>query len=224
MRWGQCLPETRFEEREEGQGVITGYAAVYYRSDDPGTEYTGLGFRERIAPGAFTQTVGEDDIRGLFDHDSSKVLGRTAAGTMTVSLTNRGLRYEIPYDEHDQDHRQVKRKLERGDITGSSFGFRVRGEDWSTEDGEDVRTLTDVQLSEVSVVTFPAYQSAKAGLREEDLAEIRSAHLHWQEQAGRLHSGLDLDEYRQELLHNAADHAQLWQAIRDLQQQLRRIQ
>jgi len=176
MRQGLITPETRFDESTQS---ITGTAAVYYRSDDPGTEYTGLGFRERISPGAFAKTVAEDDIRGLFDHNPAQILGRTSARTMEVSLTKRGLTYSIPYDESDQDHRNVKKKLERGDITGSSFGFKVRDEEWSSQDGEDVRNLTDVQVAEVSIVTFPAYKSASSGMRDEDLVEIRSALDAW---------------------------------------------
>lgn len=185
MRWGNVLEtETRVEQRD-GTPVISGYAAVYYRQGDAGTEFTGLGFRERIAPGAFDRTVAEDDIRGLFDHRSDRVLGRTRAGTMKLEIDKRGLRYEIPFDDQDPDHRAVKRKLERGDISGSSFGFRVRDEEWTTEEGEDVRTLRDIALSEVSIVTFPAYVGTNAGVRDEDLAEIR--------QAFQQHKGDDLE-------------------------------
>lgn len=150
---------------------FSGYAAKFYNPADTGTEFQ-LGSRmfERIASTAFS-TYKTDDIRGLFNHDSNIVLGRTTAGTMFVDVDGVGLRYRIPFDTNDPDHQRVAAKLKRGDVTGSSFQFAVRssGSQWSTEirNGEkvEIRTLTDVELFDVGPVTFPAYSSATSGVR-----------------------------------------------------------
>jgi HK97 family phage prohead protease len=187
MRRGPVQTDgTTIETRDDGSQVISGMAAVFHRSDDPGTEFQLMdGVVERVAPSAFTSSLERgDDVRGLVNHDPNIVLGRTKSGTMTLSQTKRGLRYEIPYDEHDPDHRSIKRKLEKGDISGSSFGFRVTGETWEErDDGMDVRTITDVELLDVSPVTYPAYKSTSSGVRSDDLAEVRSARENWRSES-----------------------------------------
>ncbi len=70
--------------------MLSGYAAVF----NTDTVIAGM-FRERIAPGAFTAAVREDDVRALFNHDPNCVLGRTTAGTLSLSEDQTGLRYQI---------------------------------------------------------------------------------------------------------------------------------
>jgi hypothetical protein len=69
------------EQRAEGdKNVITGYGAVFYNSADPGTEYSLFSdMVERIGPNAFDDALNRDDVRGLFNHDSSMLLGRMGA-------------------------------------------------------------------------------------------------------------------------------------------------
>lgn len=175
------------EVRIEGDGEdrkIVGYAAVYYRADDPGTEYTLWGDNvERIMPGAFDRAISEDDTVGLFNHDSNMVLGRRTAGTMRLTVDDRGLRYEIdPPDT--QTGRDVVASLERGDVNGSSFGFKIDHEEWVSEgDGvSNVRLIRGVKLFDVGPVTFPAYTSTAAGMRAdtETLDEARASLEAWQ--------------------------------------------
>lgn len=158
------------EIRAEGDAppVIAGYAAVFEQlSVDLG------GFREKIAHGAFAKSVGAD-VRALFDHDSSFVLGRTKAKTLTLTEDQRGLRVEItpPNTAHA---RHVVELLKRGDIDQMSFGFRTRADRWENRDGETVRTLLDVDLIEVSVVAFPAYPQTEAAMRSLDVWRAASA-------------------------------------------------
>lgn len=145
----------------------TGYGAVFNkRSQNLG------GFVEQVAPGTFTKTLQEQDIRALFNHSEDHVLGRLAAGTLRMEEDGTGLAYEIDLPDTTAG-RDVAKLLERGDVSGSSFGFRTISDEWSeTETGFPLRTLTQVSLRDVGPVTFPAYTDASSSLRS--LAEARS--------------------------------------------------
>lgn len=175
----------RLQERADGAlPLIVGYAAVFYREDDPGTEYEMLPAEhgwprlvERIMPTAFNRAVKEDDVRALFDHNSAAVLGRSGAGTLRLFVDERGLRYEIdPPDT--QTARDLLASLRRGDISGSSFAFLPRNTvHRSLKEGNTTTEILerhDVQLFDVGPVTFPAYPGASAGVRAAgDLAAVR---------------------------------------------------
>ena len=146
---------TDFEVRDRGAELrIAGHAAVF----DQLSQNLG-GFVERIAPGAFRKTLREADVRALFNHDPSLILGRTTAGTLRLSEDRAGLVYEVVLPD-TQTGRDLRVSIERGDITQSSFGFRAIADRWDRdEDGTPLRTLTEVSLhnGDVSPVTFPAY-------------------------------------------------------------------
>lgn len=152
--------DLRLEQRAgEKSRKLVGYAAVF----DSETVIAGM-FREQVAKGAFRKTIAGDDIRALVDHDQSQVLGRTRSGTLRLLEDDIGLRVEIdPPDT--QVARDLLHLIERGDVSGMSFGFVVRGEDWQHDVDPPLRTLTDVQLLDVSVVTYPAYPEAGVALR-----------------------------------------------------------
>jgi HK97 family phage prohead protease len=170
QRRGTALPVS---VREAETPSISGYASVYNQE----TVILGL-WRERVAPGAFeTALAGKDDVRGLFNHDPNIILGRNTAGTLTLSDDDEGLRYDIPVDMNDPDHVRVRAKILRGDVTGSSFGFRIEDEEWDdtpTKKGKlPLVTIRKVELFDVSPVTFPAYPqtSVTARSRGEQLQE-----------------------------------------------------
>jgi len=165
--------EVRLEQREDGPPKIVGHAAVFYREGVPGTEYrVGQWFTERVMDGAFDRAIKErQDVRALFNHDPNLVLGRTAAGTVSLRADKTGLLYEIePGDT--QVARDVLEHLRRGDVTGSSFAFRPVKSNWiETDDDEpDVREILDVDLYDVSPVTFPAYGGTDAQVRSDSEA------------------------------------------------------
>jgi hypothetical protein len=189
--------ERRFfctELRAESQGdetAIVGYAAKFNTvSHDLG------GFREKIAPGAFTRTLRENaDVRCLMNHNPSLIMGRTKSGTLTLSEDNVGLRFRSVLPD-TQAARDLHTLVKRGDIDECSFGFTVaaNGQNWTEEKSRDnsdwyaMRTLTDVDLLDVSAVTYPAYPNTQVGARamfpdvdvEKELhakvAEMRSAY------------------------------------------------
>jgi len=141
---------------DDGAPSIRGYAAVFDRIADLGF------FKEKIRKGAFARTIGNGDIRALLNHDPNFVLGRSRAGTLKLAEDDKGLAVEItPPDV--QWARDLLVSMRRGDIDQMSFGFQTIKEDWDEQ--ERLRTLVEVRLFDVSVVTFPAYTQTSAHVR-----------------------------------------------------------
>lgn len=150
-----------------GEGAdrrIVGYAAMFNkRSVDLG------GFVEELAPGAFDRALREaHDVRALVDHNPTLILGRTGeAGTLRLSVDGNGLRSEIdPPDT--QAGRDIQVSLQRKDVTGMSFAFSVPagGDEMKrSEDGRPLRIIKDMDLYDVSVVTYPAYPDTQVSMR-----------------------------------------------------------
>ncbi|MDP6077926.1 MAG: HK97 family phage prohead protease, partial [Acidimicrobiales bacterium] len=149
------------ELREEGETLTAfGYASVF----DQMSQNLG-GFLERVAPGTFRSTLKQADVRALFNHEPDHLLGRSGAGTLRMEEDDKGLRYEIDLPATTLGH-DVAALLRRGDISGSSFGFRTIADEWGeTEDGYPLRTLTEVALRDVGPCSFPAYEASEASLR-----------------------------------------------------------
>lgn len=138
---------------------ITGYAAVFNElSEDLG------GWYERIAPGAFTETLKNADVRALFNHDPNYVLGRSKSGTLDLEEDATGLAIEIdPPDTQWANDLLVSMK--RGDVDQMSFAFRTVKDNWGTAGEQIIRTLEQVELWDVSPVTYPAYPQTSAQVR-----------------------------------------------------------
>lgn len=160
------VSELRITGGDDKPKTIVGYPAVFNKlSEDLG------GFREKISPGAFTATLEKgDDVRALIDHDSGKVLGRNKSGTLKLEQNTKGLKATIkPADTNAG--RDIITSLNRGDIDGMSFGFRTITDKWETINGEEIRTLEEVQLFDVSVVTYPAYTDTSVAVRSLEQAK-----------------------------------------------------
>lgn len=163
--------ERRFisgELRAQGEGDdrrIIGYAAVFNSlSEDLG------GWKEMIEPGAFADTILADDIRGLYNHQPTMVLGRNKAGTLILVEDEVGLRYEIipPDTSYARD---LLVSIDRGDVNQSSFGFAVpRGGDVWIDPTESqpfpIRKVRKAKLFDVSPATFPAYPVTSVAVRD----------------------------------------------------------
>lgn len=149
-------------ELADGQVAVSGYAAVF---NQPSLD---LGFTERIAPGAFKRTLAMDgDVRLLIEHDGVAI-ARTKSGTLQVVEDERGLRIDATVDPANPKVAEVVSALRRGDLDGMSFGFRAIKDSWNESRTE--RTLEELQLFEVSLVTFPAYPQTQAVARSEQAA------------------------------------------------------
>lgn len=146
--------------------VISGYAALYNSESELLYGF----FREVIRPGAFDSSIN-GDIRCLFNHDSSYVLGRTASGTLQLRSDAKGLFFSVtPPDATWAE--DLQQSIKRGDINQMSFGFTTEDDKWEDlEDGTTLRELLDVNLLEVSIVTFPAYTSTSASVRSAEEIE-----------------------------------------------------
>ncbi len=172
--------EIRVESRADGGKMIVGYGAVFHREGEAGTEYRlAPDVVERIATTAFDRALKEkQDARGLFNHDPNMLLGRAAAGTLRMSADSKGLRYEIDLPD-TQVGKDVAASIARGDLSGSSFSFRINGKEgqrFEKGNGFDVRHIVDVDLYDVGPVTFPAYE-ARAQWRnelEQEKVKVRS--------------------------------------------------
>lgn len=174
------------EQRATGR-VVRGLAAAYYNPQDVGTQYElWPSAYERIKAGAFTNAIKTADVRLLQDHNPSLILGRNRAGTMKLWEDARGLWFEgqLPPSPIGEN---VAVALGRGDISGCSFAFGVEdgGETWTQEGPLAIRTLTALQLFDVSVVSYPAYQSTTATLADSDTAPTRDAQLVARQRATR---------------------------------------
>jgi len=151
------------EKRDDETKKLIGHAAVFDTIGDGGF------FREKISPGAFAKSIGRDDVRALFNHDSNYVLGRNTAGTLKLSEDQRGLVVEIdPPDT--QWARDLLTSIERGDISQMSFGFETIKDSWErgAKNEPDLRTLEEVKLWDVSPVTFPFYLETDIALRNRE--------------------------------------------------------
>ncbi len=174
--------EIRVTRKEGEKPKIIGHAAVF---DSPTVIQGFFGsFTEEIAPGAFEESIKEDDIRGLFNHDPNLILGRNKANTLELEEDKTGLRYEIDPPETSAG-KDTLISIERGDVTGSSFGFNVIEEKWEfseDDDKPDKRTLIKVKLWDVSPVTFPAFDDTDVAVRKHK--EMRTAHEARQQENG----------------------------------------
>ena len=157
---------TTLDLRQADNGTtLYGYAALFDSPSEP------MPFIEYVKRGAFSKTLNDGaDVRLLIDHEGVP-LARTKSGTMRLMEDERGLAVEADLDPMNPDAARVISAMKRGDLSQMSFAFRTIQDKFS--DDRMVRELREVQLYDVSVVTFPAY--------EQTVAEIRSRLLQTEE-------------------------------------------
>lgn len=155
---------TEFQTREDGEKrSIEGYFAVFNSNYD-----IAPGLSESIAPGAFTDSMS-GDIRALINHDTTLVLGRTKAGTLTIREDSHGLWGHVDINPNDVDAMNLYERVKRGDVDQCSIGFDIRSEDTDIRDDGSIHwTIKAVDLYEVSCCTFPAYQETNISARTQE--------------------------------------------------------
>lgn len=143
-------------------GRLEGYAAVF------NAEAILPGFAEIIRLGAFTKSLqAADNVRALYHHRDAELLASTRSGTLTLREDNHGLAFSLSIPDTSYG-RDLAVLVERGDVAGCSFGFRVRdgGDRWEERsNGEWLRELLDLELREITVTGDPVYSDTTVALR-----------------------------------------------------------
>ena len=135
------------------------------------------GLFEEISDKSF-ENIDLTDIRALADHDTAKVLGRTKSKTLTLNVDEKGLFGEITINPDDTEAVNLYQRVKRGDIDQCSFGFSILNETMEQrEDGTTKWTITEIELFEVSVVTFPAYADTAVEARSNEIKQLEKRNL-----------------------------------------------
>ena len=167
--------QTELKTRAEGEGqdmYIEGYFAVFNRQ----TELWPGAFEE-IAPGSFDETLG-NDIRALINHDTTLVLGRNKSGTLELKADSHGLWGRVKINPNDSDAVNIYERVKRGDVDQCSFGFNITSEETEWRDDGTVKwTITGIDLHEVSVCTFPAYEDTGVQARKAEVSQYKQRQL-----------------------------------------------
>jgi len=157
----------KLEKRSEGDGLplLVGHAAVF--NQETVIRDFWFDYREKISPGAFAADIRANaDVRALIDHRSETVIGRTKSGTLKLSEDSVGLLSTIEPSDTTYG-RDIVERIRRGDVDGMSIGFIVRKQVWTNiaEEDMELRDIQDVELIDVSPVTFPAYPQTDIAVR-----------------------------------------------------------
>lgn len=171
---------TTFETREDGDSlIIDAYFAVYNSNYEIAQDMS-----ESIAPGVFQKSLG-NDIRALINHDTTLVLGRTAAHTLELRDDSHGLFGSIVINRNDSDAMNAYARVKRGDVSQCSIGFNIVKEDTEVRDDGSVHwTIREANLIECSLCTFPAYEATSASARAKERDEVRRREFTaWKERA-----------------------------------------
>ena len=160
--------EVRADKDEEGNMNIRGYAAVFDSLSKP---IFGM-FKEVLRKGAFKKSIKEADVRSLWNHEDGKPLGRLGNDTLTLKEDRQGLAFENTLPDTTWG-RDAYESISRGDVGGMSFRFIPIKEVWHEETDKETgqlkevtRELKEVELIEVSPVTFPAYEGTEVEARK----------------------------------------------------------
>jgi HK97 family phage prohead protease len=154
----RTIAYSNLEVRAEGNGnTLIGYAALFDSPSEP------MPFIEYVKRGAFSKTLNDGaDVRLLINHEGVP-LARSKSGTLALEEDERGLRVEADLDPMNPDSARILSAMKRGDISQMSFAFRTIKDFFNAD--RSVRELREVQLFDVSLVTFPAYEETVAELR-----------------------------------------------------------
>jgi hypothetical protein len=157
---------------EEDEMLIEGYFAVFNKLTE-----LWRGAFEEIAPEAFNSTLG-NDIRALTNHDTSLVLGRNKANTLELKTDSHGLWGSVRINPNDTDAVNLYQRVKRGDVDQCSFGFNILNEETEYRDDGTVKwTIKEIDLHEVSVCTFPAYEETGVQARQKEVEQHRKRQL-----------------------------------------------
>ena len=159
------------EETETGDLILSGYFIKF-------DEVTELwpGYFEVIKREGVEKAIQNADIRALFNHDDSLVLGRTGNGTVTLGVDDIGLFGDIIINKEDPQAIGAYARVQRGDVIGCSFGFiPIKIDTEERADGSYLDTILELEIFEVSPCTFPAYPQTEIAARQKDFESQQRA-------------------------------------------------
>lgn len=160
------------EEPSNEEMFIEGYFIVFNQETE-----LWQGAFEEIAPQALDKTLS-NDVRCLINHDTTLVLGRNTAGTLELKVDSRGLWGKVKVNPKDTDAVNLYERVKRGDVSQCSFGFNVISESTEWRDDGTVKwTITEVDLHEVSICTFPAYEETGVQARHAEVTQYKEKQL-----------------------------------------------
>lgn len=158
-----------FSADENNGKYIEGYFATF-----DGTYNINSDISESINRCAFDETIRNDDVRAIINHDATLVLGRVKAGTLELRTDDHGLYGKIKINENDTDAMNLWERVKRGDVDQCSFGFEILDEESTKRsDGGVHYEIKRVKLYEVSPCTFPAYNNTSISARADAVREKR---------------------------------------------------
>ncbi|NFG97919.1 HK97 family phage prohead protease [Clostridium sporogenes] len=146
---------------ENDEYIIEGYINKY------NTRSQFMGFFEEVRKGAFDKSLATKEyIPALYNHNSDKILGSTRSGSLKLISDDIGLKFNLRINPKITYANDLYELVKAGDIEGCSFGFYVNDDEWTTlEDGNDLRSIKDLELIEVTITPFPAYLDSSANCR-----------------------------------------------------------
>jgi hypothetical protein len=171
----QMYFSSSFTTRSENDNekYIEGYFAVFNQQ----TELYRNAFEE-IAQGAFDNSLKNNDIRCLFNHDTAKVLGRTGNNTLELRVDSHGLWGRVQVNPNDKEANDIYARVQRGDISGCSFGFNPINEETEFRDDGAIKwRVLEADTLEVSIVTFPAYPQTEIQARKVDETQYKERQM-----------------------------------------------
>lgn len=176
---------------DDGEGpVIEGYCSVFNQSTTIGNYYR---YDEEVAPSCWTETIAQDDIRSMFNHDTNWLLGRNTAGTLDLLEDDVGLFFRDRINTDDMNAMSVHAQVKRGDVTGASVWFRVIEEHWTEPDESNgldrpKRRIIKGKLYEGGPVVFPAFEQTSVTARSLDIVDqvLRTAGVNDNERRAQL--------------------------------------
>lgn len=170
---------------EEQKGIIEGVPIVFEKETII-EDWAGR-YKEIISKDALKNTDLRD-VRLFVNHDFNKLTlarSKNGKGTMSLTVEDDGLHMKAQLDiENNAEARSLYSAIQRGDMDGMSFAFRIDKEQWSDIESElPTRTINGISIvHEVSVVNFPAYQQTSVSARSSEetefspLKEMRDKH------------------------------------------------
>ena len=156
-------------KKDSDKKIIQGYAVVFDAWAD--VRSWGESWKECIRKGAFTQSLKENNILALYNHDFNNVLARKDVNMKLVE-DDKGLYFEIELPDTTQGN-DLYELIDKGIVNQCSFSGYVRKNLWSEDNGGNVlREILEIDLIEITITPIPAYEVTEAEVKRS--REIKS--------------------------------------------------